>query len=285
MTRWMIEKSGSGIEKAGSGIEKAGSGIEKEGSGIEKAGSGIQKHLMALALTAVTFSSSVLASDLRPEGALMVATDQGTVTVSWAIEGSVFAGVASLNGTYSQVDLMEIGLAPVNDNLAVAGSGTGKEVAGSGTGIEVAGSGTGIEVAGSGTGIEVAGSGTGIEVAGSGTGIEVAGSGTGTEIAGFGTGTEVAGSGTGRESESADGSTILVAGSGTGSEAIAITLPRGTGMHMEITMGCSSATVSVLDSNSSVVTTFNDVPVIGNTGLCARGGSGAGHARFEAAMR
>ena len=78
MTRWMIEKSGSGIEKAGSGIEKAGSGIEKagsgiekEGSGIEKAGSGIQKHLMALALTAVTFSSSVLASDLRPEGALM----------------------------------------------------------------------------------------------------------------------------------------------------------------------------------------------------------------------
>ena len=249
MTRWMIEKSGSGIEKAGSGIEKAGSGIEKEGSGIEKAGSGIQKHLMALALTAVTFSSSVLASDLRPEGALMVATDQGTVTVSWAIEGSVFAGVASLNGTYSQVDLMEIGLAPVNDNLAVAGSGTGKEVAGSGTGIEVAGS------------------------------------GTGTEIAGFGTGTEVAGSGTGRESESADGSTILVAGSGTGSEAIAITLPRGTGMHMEITMGCSSATVSVLDSNSSVVTTFNDVPVIGNTGLCARGGSGAGHARFEAAMR
>jgi len=283
MTRWMIEKSGSGIEKAGSGIEKAGSGIEKagsgiekEGSGIEKAGSGIQKHLMALALTAVTFSSSVLASDLRPEGALMVATDQGTVTVSWAIEGSVFAGVASLNGTYSQVDLMEIGLAPVNDNLTVAGSGTGKEVAGSGTGIEVAGS---------GTGIEVAGSGTGIEVAGSGTGIEVAGSGTGTEIAGFGIGTEVAGSGTGRESESADGSTILVAGSGTGSEAIAITLPRGTGMHMEITMGCSSATVSVLDSNSSVVTTFNDVPVIGNTGLCARGGSGAGHARFEAAMR
>ena len=249
MTRWMIEKSGSGIEKAGSGIEKAGSGIEKEGSGIEKAGSGIQKHLMALALTAVTFSSSVLASDLRPEGALMVATDQGTVTVSWAIEGSVFAGVASLDGSYSQVDLMEIGLAPVNDNLAVAGSGTGKEVAGSGTGIEVAGS------------------------------------GTGTEIAGFGTGTEVAGSGTGRESESADGSTILVAGSGTGSEAIAITLPRGTGMHMEITMGCSSATVSVLDSNSSVVTTFNDVPVIGNTGLCARGGSGAGHARFEAAMR
>jgi len=216
MTRWMIEKSGSGIEKAGSGIEKAGSGIEKagsgiekEGSGIEKAGSGIQKHLMALALTAVTFSSSVLASDLRPEGALMVATDQGTVTVSWAIEGSVFAGVASLNGIYSQVDLTEIGLAPANDNLTVAGSGTG------------------------------------IEVAGSGTGIEVAGSGTGTEIAGVGTGTEVAGSGTGRESESADGSTILVAGSGTGSEAIAITLPRGTGMHMEITMGCSSATVSV----------------------------------------
>ena len=263
MTRWMIEKSGSGIEKAGSGIEKAGSGIEKagsgiekEGSGIEKAGSGFQKHLMALALTAVTFSSSVLASDLRPEGALMVATDQGTVTVSWAIEGSVFAGVASLNGIYSQVDLTEIGLAPANDNLTVAGSGTGKEVAGSGTGIEVAGSGTGIEVAGSGTGIEVAGSGT-----------------------------EVAGSGTGRESESADGSTILVAGSGTGSEAIAITLPRGTGMHMEITMGCSSATVSVLDSNSSVVTTFNDVPVIGNTGLCARGGAGGGHARFEAAMR
>ena len=258
MTRWIIEKSGSGIEKADLGIEKAG-------SGIEKAGSGIQKSLLFAALVAATFCNGVAARDLQPEGALMVTADQGRVMVSWSFEGSVSAGIASLDGSFSQVDLTEIGLAPVTGSLKVAGSGTGKEVAGSGTGVEVAGSGTGVEVAGSGTGVEVAGSGTGVEVAGSGTGVEVAGSGTG------------------RESRYIDGSEILVAGSGTGSEAITITLPRGTGMHMEIAMGCSSATVSVLDTNSSVVTTFNNVPVIGNTGLC--GGAGGGHTRFEAAMR
>ena len=249
MTRWIIEKSGSGIEKADLGIEKAG-------SGIEKAGSGIQKSLLFAALVAATFCNGVAARDLQPEGALMVTADQGRVMVSWSFEGSVSAGIASLDGSFSQVDLTEIGLAPVTGSLKVAGSGTGKEVAGSGTGVEVAGSGTGVEVAGSGTGVEVAGSGTGVEVAGSGTG---------------------------RESRYIDGSEILVAGSGTGSEAITITLPRGTGMHMEIAMGCSSATVSVLDTNSSVVTTFNNVPVIGNTGLC--GGAGGGHTRFEAAMR
>ena len=43
MSRWMIEKSGTGIEKAGTGIEKAGTGIEKSGTGIEKSGTGIEK--------------------------------------------------------------------------------------------------------------------------------------------------------------------------------------------------------------------------------------------------
>ena len=43
MSRWMIEKSGTGIEKAGTGIEKAGTGIEKAGTGIEKSGTGIEK--------------------------------------------------------------------------------------------------------------------------------------------------------------------------------------------------------------------------------------------------
>jgi hypothetical protein len=129
----------------------------------------------------------------------------------------------------------------------------------------------------------VAGSGTGIEVAGSGTGIEVAGSGTGVEVAGSGTGTEVAGSGTGVDGFNAT-STILVAGSGTGSEAISITLPQGTGMHMEISMGCSSATVSVLDSGFGEVVTFENVPVIGNTGLCSGGPSGS-YARSNSKMR
>ncbi|MDH3789243.1 MAG: hypothetical protein OES53_11845, partial [Xanthomonadales bacterium] len=43
MSRWMIEKSGTGIEKAGTGIEKSGTGIEKSGTGIEKSGTGIEK--------------------------------------------------------------------------------------------------------------------------------------------------------------------------------------------------------------------------------------------------
>ena len=43
MSRWIIEKDGTGIEKSGTGIEKAGTGIEKSGTGIEKSGTGIEK--------------------------------------------------------------------------------------------------------------------------------------------------------------------------------------------------------------------------------------------------
>ena len=43
MSRWTIEKSGTGIEKSGTGIEKSGTGIEKSGTGIEKSGTGIEK--------------------------------------------------------------------------------------------------------------------------------------------------------------------------------------------------------------------------------------------------
>jgi len=237
MTRWFIEKSGTGIEKSGTGIEKSGTGIEKS--------------MFATTLLACVLASQVSANEIhKPIGNLQLVADQlsDTIAVSWIFDGSVFSGAATLQGSYANFPLTEVSVAP--NSLQVVGGGTGTEVVGGGTGKDVVGAGSGIEVVGGGTGTEVVGGGTGTEVVGGGT-----------------------------------GSSTLVVGGGTGSEAIAITLPRGTGMHMEITMGCSSATVSVLDSNSSVVTTFNDVPVIGNTGLCARGGAGGGHARFEAAMR
>ena len=43
MSRWMIEKDGTGIEKSGTGIEKSGTGIEKSGTGIEKSGTGVRR--------------------------------------------------------------------------------------------------------------------------------------------------------------------------------------------------------------------------------------------------
>mgnify|MGYP001814418208 CR=1 FL=1 len=107
--------------------------------------------------------------------------------------------------------------------------------------------------------IEIAGGGTGIEIAGGGTGIEIAGGGTGIEIAGGGTGIEIAGGGTG----------IEIAGGGTGYDSIVITLPSGLGLELELDLGCASASVSVLDStNFTEVVTFNNVPVMGDTGLC-----------------
>jgi len=97
-------------------------------------------------------------------------------------------------------------------------------------------------------------------VAGSGSGTNVAGSGSGTNVAGSGSGTNVAGSGSGTQ--------ILVAGSGSGTDAITITLPQGTGMAMEVSMGCGVATVAVIDSNSVQVVAFNEVSVIGNPEFC-----------------
>ncbi|MFC1777900.1 hypothetical protein ACFL3I_11280, partial [Pseudomonadota bacterium] len=66
---------------------------------------------------------------------------------------------------------------------------------------------------------------------------------------------EVTGGGTG----------IEVTGGGTG---IAITLPTYTGLEMEISLGCQTASVSIIDSDYVEVATFNNIPVMGDTGLC-----------------
>ena len=202
MTRWFIEKSGTGIEKSGTGIEKSGTGIEKSGTGIEKSGTGIKNSMFTTTLLACVLASQVSANEIhKPIGNLQLVADQlsDTVAVSWIFDGSVFSGAATLQGSYANFPRTEVSVAP--NSLQVVGGGTGTEVVGGGTGKDVVGAGSGIEVVGGGTGTEVVGGGT--------------------------------------------GSSTLVVGGGTGSEAIAITLPRGTGMHMEITMGCSSATVSV----------------------------------------
>jgi len=104
--------------------------------------------------------------------------------------------------------------------------------------------------------VNIAGSGSGsaVNIAGSGSGsaVNIAGSGSGSAV-------NIAGSGS--------GSQILIAGSGSGS-SIAITLPNGTGMAMEITMGCGSAKVAVNDSNSVEVVSFENVKVMGQSGFC-----------------
>jgi hypothetical protein len=84
-------------------------------------------------------------------------------------------------------------------------------------------------------------------------------------VTGNGTGasTLVTGNGT--------GATIQVTGNGTGAEAVNITLPNGTGMSMEISLGCHSADVTIVDDNFAPVVTFQGVAVLGNTGLCEAG--------------
>ena len=71
MSRWTIEKSGTGIEKSGTGIEKSGTGIEKSGTGIEKSGTGIEKSgtgirrgLLACLLVAASNSTSALSFNI-----------------------------------------------------------------------------------------------------------------------------------------------------------------------------------------------------------------------------
>jgi len=233
MSRWMIEKDGTGIEKSGTGIEKSGTGIEKSGTGIEKSGTGIRKSLLALSMASLAFASQASANQLQPEGTLSLVVQNDTLLVSWIIDGSIFSGVSTLGGSITNLSLTEISLA-----------GQGIEVTGGGTGIEVTGGGTGIEVTGGGTGIEVTGGGTGIEVTGGGTGIEVTGGGTGIEVT----------------------------GGGTGQESIFITLPAGTGLEMEVTLGCQTASVAVLDSNFAEVVSFSNIQVMGNTGLCQSSG-------------
>ena len=110
MSRWMIEKDGTGIEKSGTGIERAGTGIEKSGTGIEKSGTGIEKSgtgieksgtgirrgLLACSLAALTCAASVNAGNVDPAGSLQLVVQNNTIAVSWIIGDSVFSGVSTL---------------------------------------------------------------------------------------------------------------------------------------------------------------------------------------------
>ena len=134
MTRWLIEKSGTGIEKSGTGIEKSGTGIEKSGTGIEKSGTGIEKSgtgirksLLALSIASLAFSSQINANEIKPEGNLSLAVQNDSILVSWMIDGSVFSGVAALTGTSANVLLTEVSLAANNPFLDTTGGGTGME--------------------------------------------------------------------------------------------------------------------------------------------------------------
>ena len=272
MSRWTIEKSGTGIEKSGTGIEKSGTGIEKSGTGIEKSGTGIEKSgtgirrgLLACALAAISCTASLNAAPVDPAGSLQVVVQNDTVAVSWIIGESVFSGVSSIYGSYANLRLTEVALSAPLDEIEVTGGGTGSK-------IEVTGGGTGskVEVTGGGTGssLQVTGGGTGAStlVTGGGTGssIDVTGGGTGasTLVTGGGTGSaiDVTGGGT--------GSSILVTGGGTGTEAISITLPGSTGISMEVLLECQTALVSIVDEYSVPIVTFDNVQIVGNTGLC-----------------
>ena len=260
MSRWMIEsgtgieKSGTGIEKPGTGIEKSGTGIEKGGTGIEKSGTGIRRSFVTCALAGLLCTASVNAGNVDPSGTLQVVVQDNTVAVSWIIGESVFSGVSKLSGTYASLMLTEVALAAPEFDLDVTGNGTGSntKVTGNGTGSST-------KVTGNGTG-----SSTDVTGNGTGSSTDVTGNGTGssTDVTGNGTGssTDVTGNGT--------GSSIQVTGNGTGGEAITITLPQGTGMVMEISVGCGSAFVAVLDQSFAPIVEFNDVTVFGDASFC-----------------
>jgi hypothetical protein len=56
---------------------------------------------------------------------------------------------------------------------------------------------------------------------------------------------------------------------------IAVTLPDGTGMSMEVSVGCGSASVSIIDSHYSPVVVFDNVSIVGGVGFCHDNGTGA----------
>ena len=225
MSRWTIEKSGTGIEKSGTGIEKSGTGIEKSGTGIEKSGTGIEKSgtgirrgLLACTLAAVACAGNIQAATVDPAGSLQIVVNNDRVAVSWIIGDSIFSGVSTLSGSYANLMLTEVALSTPQLGTEVTGNGTGSST-------------------------------------------QVTGNGTGSS-------TQVTGNGT--------GSTILVTGNGTGAEAITITLPNGTGMKMEVSVGCGLAGVSVIDDQSAPVVAFINVPVIGDSSsFCSAEGFGA----------
>ena len=143
MSRWTIEKSGTGIEKAGTGIEKAGTGIEKSGTGIEKSGTGIEKSgtgirrgLFACALGAVLCTGNIQAGNVNPAGSLQIVANSNSLAVSWIIGDSVFSGVSPLDGSYASLMLTEVRLSAGSFGLEVTGGGTGSntQVTGGGTG-------------------------------------------------------------------------------------------------------------------------------------------------------
>ena len=130
MSRWTIEKSGTGSEKAGTGIEKAGTGIEKSGTGIEKSGTGIEKSgtgirrgLFACALGAVLCTGNIQAGSNNPAGSLQVVVQNDTVAVSWIIGESVFSGVSKLSGSYANLMLTEVALSGSFNAIEVTGNG------------------------------------------------------------------------------------------------------------------------------------------------------------------
>ena len=127
MSRWKIEKNGTGIEKNGTGIEKSGTGIEKSGTGIEKSGTGIEKSgtgirrsLLACSIAALAFTSQLNAAEIRPEGLMQVTVDQGQVSVMWNIDGNTFVGKGSQLGTFTQLSLFEISVSGSN-SIEIAG--------------------------------------------------------------------------------------------------------------------------------------------------------------------
>ena len=135
MSRWTIEKSGTGIEKSGTGIEKSGTGIEKSGTGIEKSGTGIEKSgtgirrgMIACALASVAWVSTLNAAPVNPAGSLQVVVNDNTVAVSWIIGDSVFSGVSHLEGSFANLMLTEVALAAPVYDVNVTGNGTGAAV-------------------------------------------------------------------------------------------------------------------------------------------------------------
>ena len=276
MSRWMIEKSGTGIEKAGTGIEKSGTGIEKSGTGIEKSGTGIEKSgtgifrrgLLACSLAALTCAGSVQAGNVDPAGSLQIVVNNNTVVVSWIIGDSVFSGVSSLNGSFANLMLTEVALSTPTYGVEVTGTGTGSNTLVTGTGT---GSNTLVTGTGTGSNTLVTGTGTGSNTLVTGTG-----TGSNTLVTGTGTGSNTLVTGTGT------GSTILVTGTGTGAEDISITLPNGTGMSMEVSLGCNSAGVTIVDQYSAPVVSFSNVQVFGYSGSC---GTVTSRGEFGAAFR
>jgi hypothetical protein len=266
MSRWKIEKNGTGIEKSGTGIAKSGTGIEKSGTGIEKSGTGIRRSLITCTLATLFFAASIHAdSNYDPAGSLQIVVNNDRIAVSWIIGDSVFSGVTTLNGSFANVMLTEVALNTSESKVEITGNGTGSstKITGNGTGssTKITGNGTG-----SSTNITGNGTGSSTDITGNGTGssTDITGNGTGSsaDITGNGTGSNVNITGNGT------GSTILITGNGTGADAISVTLPNGTGMNMEVSLACNTAGVSVVDSYSIPVVEFSNVPIIGNSGLC-----------------